>query len=67
MWMRFAKLSRACYEALTALERMFICYLGKGAACFLLYRIDFLHDFITKFDFDTLRELARVEAECGLA
>ena len=38
------------------------CYLGEGVACFLRYRIDFLHDFITKFHFDTPGELAGIEA-----
>ena len=37
------------------------CYLGEGVACFLRYRIDFLHDFITKFYFDAPGELAGIE------
>jgi hypothetical protein len=37
------------------------CYLGEGVACFLRYRIDFLHDFITKFHFDTSGELAGIK------
>jgi len=68
VWMRFAKISRACYDALSLLCCTYClgedvsCYFGEGVACLLRYRIDFLHDFITKLHFNRPRELAGIEA-----
>jgi len=65
--MRFAKISRACYDALSLLCCTYClgedvsCYFGEGVACLLRYRIDFLHDFITKYYFDAPGELAGIE------